>query len=77
MGIQLKLKKALIKYRLGFYLIGFVLALILVATIADEKLLKLDYAIYKAKYFSSDNNKFDTNEIIFIDLPSVIGEKKN
>jgi len=75
MNLSLKIKKVLNTYRLLVYLVGFVLLLSISAIIFDDKLRNIDLYTYKALYFNSDYNDFNSNQISIIDLPPISKEK--
>jgi hypothetical protein len=75
MKITWKIKKVLIKNRLFFYLTGFVLMLTFTAFLTDKFLRDIDFNVYKALYFNSDYNDFNSNNILVVDLPELVGEK--
>jgi hypothetical protein len=75
MNISWKIKRVLINNRLFFYLTGFVIVLTFTAFLTDKFLRDIDFNVYKALYFNSEYNDFNSNNILVIDLPELNGEK--
>lgn len=75
MNIAWKIKRVIIQNRLFFYLTGFVIALTFTAFLTDKLLRDIDFNVYKELYFNSEYSDFNSNNILIVDLPVLVGEK--